>query len=476
MNKWYRSCGWMLVAAMAIQLTGCARHRTWLSAGVSQQATWLGSFPMRESGGEQLASAGGTMQPKTETSCTGEPLLAAKDNSTDSKLAKESSLKPKSASSESSRVEAASAKEAAVAQKTPELLKETPESLEPVADLDFGFEDVEPSDRGAQKQNVARSSASEIGQRDRAVASSAEEDFDDLSGLSEWEMLSEKPSAKAEIKHTAPAIKASVATGAKKVVRSTDQAQRKIDNRKQESAPVSPVAAVESRPREVDLLSLCPEAQGELREQIRALNTSDVEVLKHRLGRIGTETAAAPALEQLLKHKDGLVKMHAAFALARMQQSTPEGVRIVVNGLKSADPGQRSFAAATIAEMGPQLGVALEAFADSLDNRDQDGNFRFEDAEVLIRVKPRSQGSKNPPIRKFAVPEISPEAPGYSRLLEPAELTEPEEETTTPVEETTAPESEASVSVSEVTSEVTIVRQRVQKPNSSAVGRFSVVK
>ena len=472
MSKWYRSCGWMLVAAMAIQLSGCARHRTWLSAGVSQQTTWLSSFPLHDRSDEQLANAGDTMPPKIETSCTGEPLLTDKGNSTDSKLAKESSLKRKSSSGESSRVEAASAKEIAVARKTPELLESIPEPLEPVADLDLEIEDAEPSARGAQKQGVARSSASEIGQRDRVAASNAEEDSDDLADLSEWEMQSEKPRVKAEIKHTAPAIKASVSTGAKKVVRSTDQVQRKIDNRKHDSAPVSPVAAVDARPREVDLLSLCPDAQGELREKIRALNTNDVEVLKHRLGRIGTETAAAPALEQLLKHKDGLVKMHAAFALARMQQSTPEGVRIVVNGLKSTDPGLRSFASATIAEMGPQLGVALEAFADSLDNRDQDGNFRFEDAEVLIRVKPRRQGSNNPPLAKFVVPEISSESPGYSRLVEPAELTEPEGETTTSEDETTASESEASVSVSDVT----IVRQRVEKPNSSAVGSFSVVK
>ena len=99
-------------------------------------------------------------------------------------------------------------------------------------------------------------------------------------------------------------------------------------------------------------MSLCPDAEGELREQILFLDTSDIEVLKrsvHRIGRMGTDAeAAAPALKQLLKHKDGFVRTHAALALVRMQQSSPEAVQTVVDGLKSSDPGLRSFAAASL--------------------------------------------------------------------------------------------------------------------------------
>ena len=468
MNKWYRSCGWMLVAAMAIQLSGCARHRTWLSAGMVQQKTWLTSFPLRDNGDQMLAKADGSPQAAAAATPDG----ASKAGLSDAQLIKVSSVKSAAASTEQD-----SAKEAPEAPKTPELLDET-EPLE----LELEPESTPSPTQGVQKKSVARASAAQNGSRTQGEDRKSESDSDDLADLSEWESEAEQPRAKTVTKPSAPAAKVAASAAAKKVVRSSEQVQRKPDNRKYEPAPVRPVAATGGKSSAVELLSLCPDAEGELREQIRSLNTSDVEVLKHRLGRLGNDAAAAPALEQLLNHKDVLVRMHAAFALARMQQSTPEGVRIVVDGLKSTDPGMRSFAAATIAEMGPQLGVALEAFAESLDNRDHDGNFRFEDAEVLIRVKPRREGSNNASASKLSGSDKFSDPAGYSRVVQPNKLTESEDETAAPEpvpepvpepeEERIELEGEASVSESQVS----VVRQRVQRPSSPAVGTFSVVK
>jgi len=78
--------------------------------------------------------------------------------------------------------------------------------------------------------------------------------------------------------------------------------------------------------------------------------------------------------------------------------------------------------------MGPQLGDALEAFAESLDSRDHDGNFRFEEAEVLIRVKPRGQTAAGTSVGKYRIPVKATESTGFTRIVEPVEFTEEEPE------------------------------------------------
>lgn len=406
MNKWYRSCGWMLVAAMAIQLSGCAQQRSWLS-----------SLSWRDKDDQKLVEVEGKKKSKTSTatakkSTPGKSSKDSKDKANDSQLAKKSSTKPKSTLNDSSRAEVASAKEAAAAKKTKEPLdpflaaeleaaeskgtiaakkfeskaevaRKTAESLDPFAELEPESEIAQTSAHGAQKRDATQSSVTERASRVREAAHKVEDDLAELTDLPEWAMGGEKNKAKAELDKA----KTAASTTAKKVIRSAEDIQWELENTLKEPAPVSPTAAAKSST--VALLSLCPDAKGDVREQILSLNTSDVEVLKrslHRIGRMGTDAAAAaPALEQLLKHKDGFVRTHAALALARMQQSNPEVVQTVVDGLKSTDPGLRSFAAATLAEMGPQAGDALTALADSLDDRD--GYVRLHAAEVLIRYE-----------------------------------------------------------------------------------------
>ena len=447
----------MLVAAMAIQLSGCA-----------QQSGWLSRFTGRGKDDQKLVEVDGKKRPKTATakkSPTGKSSKDAKGKSSDSQLAKKSPTKPKISSNDSSRTEVASAKETAAAKtvkKTKEpldpFLTEELEALEskgaiaskkfegkseaarktaaandPFAEHEPESEIAQTSAHGAQKRDAGQSSAIEHASRVREAAHKVEDDVADLADLPEWAMASEKSRAKAEIKQATQAAKAELdqakaiaSTGTKKIIRSAEQVQWELENTLKEPAPASPAVAAAAKSSAVALLSLCPEARGDLREQVLALNTSDVEVLKrglHRIGRMGTDAAAAaPALEQLLNHKDGFVRTHAALALARMQQPTPEVVQTVVDGLKSKDPGLRSFAAATLAEMGPRAGDALTALADSLDDRD--GYVRLHAAEVLIRYEQWSYRSletllgcltdKDENVRwlaTYSLAELAPESP-----------------------------------------------------------------
>ena len=438
----------MLVAAMAIQLSGCAQQRSWLS-----------SITGRDKDDQKLVEVDGKKKPKTATakkSPTKKSSKDSKDESTDSQLAKKSPTRPKVSSSDSSRTEVASTKETA-ANRTAKNSKErhdpfladelealeskgamaakkiesktdaahkTVAAADPFAELEPESEIAQTSAHGTQKRGTEPTSAPERTSRVREAAHKVEDDLAQLSDLPEWARESETTRAKSELKQTTQAAKATASTGAKKIVRSAEQVQWELENTLKEPAPVSPAAAAKSSA--VALLSLCPNATGDVREQIRSLNTNDVETLKrelHRIGRMGPDAAAAaPALEQLLKHKDGFVRTHAALALARMQQSPPQAVQTVVDGLKSPDPGLRSFAAATLAEMGPQAGNALAELANSLDDRD--GYVRLHAAEVLIRYEQWSYRSletllecltdKDENVRwlaTYSLAELAPEAP-----------------------------------------------------------------
>ena len=467
MNKWYRSCKWMLVAALAVQMSGCAQQASWLS-----RVTGRGNDDRKLVEVEGKKKAGSATVKKSSTTKSSKD---STDKSTDSQLAEKSPTKPKSSSSlaDSIRSEVASAKEPSVPKRdstVAKTAKRTAEATDPflmnneldaleataskkiqtravaarkavasVASVDpFAEDDSEPtieqaSATGSQKRSPAAAPDFETGSRVREVAQQAEDDLAKLVDLPEWGIDEGAAQAKTVAKQATQTAKTQViqatskaATNANKVIRSAEQVRHQLETTLKEPAPASPVAADATKSGTVQLLSLCPAAEGELRDQIRALETNDVEGLKrglHQIGRMGTEaTAAAPALTQLLKHKDGFVRTHAALALARMQQSPPEAIQTVVDGLKSSDPGQRSFAAAALAEMGPQAGQALNALAESLDDRD--GYVRLHAAEVLIRYEQWSYRSletllgclkdKDENVRwlaTYSLAELAPESP-----------------------------------------------------------------
>ncbi len=454
MKKWYQHCGWILVAALAVQLTGCA-----------QQSSWLSRLSWRDRGDQKLVEVDDKAKTKTASTkkSTAEKSKDSKDKPKESLFAKKSSTKSKApekaktTEKESTRTEVASSKETTAPTKSPkktldpflneelEALASTGTTAKKKADAKIeaaskAIRDIDPfeehesdaeiaqtSAEGAQKPASKQSSIIEHGSRIQEATHKVEDNLADLGDLPEWALDEAVTQTKTGIKKATKAASTEIKTASANVdeiARDADQVRKELEETLKEPAPASPASAVKSTG--AALLALCPAAEGELREQIRSLNSNDVESLKrgvHRIGRMGTDAAAAaPALENLLKHKDGFVRTHAALALARMQKSPPEAVQTVVEGLKSSDPGLRSFAAAALAEMGPQAGEALTVLAESLDDRD--GYVRLHAAEVLIRYDEWSYraletllgclSDKDENVRwlaTYSLAELAPEAP-----------------------------------------------------------------
>lgn len=383
MKKWYQRCVWMLVASLALELSGCAKGSAYLSR-----------ITGRQSEDQKLVDVDGkTRKKKSDSSSKKSDSL--REKASDSQLAKKSS-KPKVESRDDSNREVADAKTS-----TKPSVKPSTKPAKKAVDADDPFLSEEmqslvdagntarkaKDDAGAligETKAKAKKTFAEESTRVQEVAHKVE---DNLADLPEWAAEGEST------------VRQEIAKASQEISKTRDSAKAIADEAKSEfshdasairdgvQSKIAKAVKTEVSPASVNLAGLCPNAQGELRELIGSLDEKDVEGLKrgvHRIGRIGPDAAAAaPAMVRLLKHKDGFVRTHAALALARMQASPPEAVQTVVNGLKSTDPGLRSFAAAVLAEMGPQAGDALATLAESL--KDQDGYVRLHAAEVLIR-------------------------------------------------------------------------------------------
>ena len=377
MKKWYQSCGWILVAALALELSGCANGSGYLSRFTGRKDD------------QKLVDVDGKTKSKKGSS-TAKKSDSLRDKASDSQLAK--STKPKVQSRDDAGQAIASKERAKPAKRMAARESMDPFESPELKDLgskvkksesDFAELADKGADSVAKATTKAAHSAADRNARVQEVGHKVEDNLADLGDVPEWAAANEADISKDLKKGRDMAKAAAVETGAT-LKGDFDDIRADVRKKLKEPAP----AASDDRPASTDLASLCPDAQGELREMVSGLKESDTEGLKrgvHRIGRMGPDAkAAAPALIHLLKHKDGFVRTHAALALARMQASPPEAVQTVVDGLKSkSDPGLRSFAAAVLAEMGPQAGDALSTLADSL--KDQDGYVRLHAAEVLIR-------------------------------------------------------------------------------------------
>ena len=391
MKKWYRSCGWMLAAALAFELSGCATGSAYLSR-------WTG----RKADDQKLVDV--DAKAKKKGASTGKKSDSLRDKAGDSQLAKKSTSKPKVQSSDDSSRQVASKETSKLGK--PVAKKPAGNPSDPFQSEEFGAlaaarakarkAEVETDSKlatlagkkvdGALKPG-AKGTTHPIAEGNPRVQEVAHKVEVNLADLPAWAQDDETPVRKKEANAGDSAKSTTAQTGAG-IRRDSDDIRdtmQKTQKTLKEPAPAR--GAAEESPASVELLSLCPDAQGELRELVRGLKDGDTEGLKrgiHRIGRMGPDAqAAAPALVRLLKHKDGFVRTHSALALARMQASPPDAVQTVVDGLKSTDPGLRSFAAAVLAEMGPQAADALSTLAESL--KDRDGYVRLHAAEVLIR-------------------------------------------------------------------------------------------
>lgn len=379
MKKWYQKTAWILVAALALELSGCASGSAYLSRMTG-----------RKSDDQKLVDVDGKAKPKKKGETT-KKSDSLRDKATESQLAKKSTPKPKVKSSDDTKQEVASAKETAKSKPVkPASAKESndpflSEEFEALAAKSAKNKKIESdtkelaskSAEGALKPTSKSAlDVSDGSSKIQEVSHKVEDNLADIGDLPEWATDGHAP-AKA-------AAKSNPAKANAETARNND-AQEQASKSK-ESAPAKKSIAAENQ-ASVDLVSLCPDAQGELRELVAGLKESDTEGLKrgvYRIGRMGPEAkAAAPAITHLLNHKDGFVRIHSALALSRMQSSPADAVQTVVDGIKSTDAGLRSFAVAVLPEMGPQAADALNSLSESL--ADQNGYVRLHAAEVLIR-------------------------------------------------------------------------------------------
>jgi len=396
MKKWYQSCGWVLITAVALQLSGCAKGSAYLSRVTGHKTDDQKLVEVDEKAKKKKGST---------TAKKGDPV---RDKAADSQLAKKSTKPKVQSSDDTTQRELASAKDSQKAKdlaKVKEATKEATKSAKkPAIDSNDPFlsEEFEALAATKAKAKKVEADATELASnvKDEAtkttdsliegrskiqeVAHKVEDNLADLGDLPEWASEG-KATIKKEVAKRQESVKTIATESGTELVRDVGDLRDEVKNIKLPGS-TKPAAQQEAADA-VELISLCPDAQGELRELITGLKENDAEGLKrgiHRIGRMGPDAkAAAPALVHLLKHKDGFVRTHSALALARMQASPPEAVQTVVDGLKSTDPGLRSFAAAVLSEMGPQAGEALSTLAESLNDRD--GYVRLHAAEVLIR-------------------------------------------------------------------------------------------
>ncbi|MCX7393390.1 MAG: HEAT repeat domain-containing protein [Planctomycetales bacterium] len=428
MKTWYRSYNWTLIALVAIPLTGCAQQSSWLSrfsktAESQKLAAVDDESKSKEAPSKKSAIVSGDKSAKD---------LDSRASATD--LAKKTKTKPKVTSSDKSSSDRTLSKtgdptkpEAKHGQRTPD---QSSDSL--IADE----ADTRETDSAIAKTERSISGADSA--RKKTVTSSrsvkprdAAREISQTSASSEKKMIQERSSVEhdADIQKAAHKIEDKLAeisdipewaseskSAAKKDVCS-DSASKEVlgdtsDLAKDVKSSVNKIAAVsentwndgesllETSLQEVSTTAIATakstaqnvldqgaKADQYLQEQIALLETKDLEVLKrrlHQIGRMGADAeAAGPKLQQLLTHQDGFVRTHAALALVRTGQTSADVVRIVVDGLKSPDPGLRSFAAVSLGEMGPAADEAISTLAPCL--KDRDGNVRLHAAEVLIR-------------------------------------------------------------------------------------------
>lgn len=422
MNKWYHPFGLVLLTAMVGQLTGCATTSEWLAKVTPKKSSQekLAAKDREKDKDKKTAAKSSTGKPKKDAVAT---------TGTDKAVAKKS--KPKidsehekyTAQSEKPRKKPGSSPDAKddpklASNKKPDVLIKTsaksdeqngedtlltfmeqidkkpaeakkPADKKPAAPVD-PFEDDElivTKKPTTAKKEVAK--ASEADQSDWTDSTPPSP----KSGKASIAAQHEEP-ANTEHEETAAADEGPI----KKVTETSEPKAKSQDNDDWAVDPVESRVEKAHKPAtrhdtaqknesSRGLIALCPDARGELRDLIAAIDQNDPDSVKHALHRIGQMTsdgdAAAPLLNKMLKNEDPFVRLHAALALVRLGISAPETVSVVTTSLKSRDASLRSFASAVLGEMGPLTNEALASLAESLN--DHDGHVRIRAAEILIR-------------------------------------------------------------------------------------------
>lgn len=379
MTKWYEPGRWLLVAALAAQLAGCA-----------QTSRMVGKWTGRDKEQQEVAEVDGRDRVKSKEKVKiASEKDAKKKASPGTKSAPEdqehvasrSKSKPgKSGDSTTAKKSPSKPKDDAVVAKTKPSTSRTPS--DPFTD-DEERPLVKKSRSGddpifaSTDQRLQPKSKKVLPDAEEADASDEETDVREVSHT-----VDRRPNADSS-------------WAAEEVVEVESRPNRKrpgrdwTGNAEVEGKLPASVAKklTKLQPSQASYLQLCPLATGDIRELVRGLDEENLDQVKrsiHKLGQIGPDAAPAlPALEQLLKHRDGHIRVHAALAMCRIDAISPIALETLTTALKNPDPGLRSFAAAVLAELGPQGGDVTPILAAALEDRD--AYVRLHVAEVLIR-------------------------------------------------------------------------------------------
>lgn len=437
MNKWYRPFGFLLIAAMVGDLSGCAQTRGLLTRKSSKKDSE-----------EKVAAADKKAGDKKSK---GKPTKTADAKSADTAIAKKSKTKSLDAEHEKFTAAHASDKKKtkdgkeeleALAKAKSKVPTKPKSKVEEKSDDDLvAF--AEKSEKQAEKSKIKPASAKKpvdeeldafaeestpkkknVVQVKKEVTKSnskvdEEDDIADWAETATHTTVKEAPAVK-KTKVVNPAesfedeletpFKTASATSSENVSEQPVQkaSPASSDDWADEPATASsvePASAKTETPAESDSWSeeapkvtkhekpkagvsdSCPGASPELREALDAIDPSDSESLKqglHRIGQFGPDGAAAkPFLLNMMKHDDPFVCVHAALATVRLKSSGPETIEVITASLRSRDASLRSFGAAVLDEMGPQSSDVLSILAKSLES--SDGQVRIRAAEILIR-------------------------------------------------------------------------------------------
>ncbi len=415
MNKWYRPFGLVLLAAMAGNLCGCA-----------QTSGWLAKKPPKKDAEEKLADSKDSKKKAREKDSKGKNSKELADlKSDESKSAlggpKNAKTKVKSAKTDDTKVVSASKADApkktkprvdplaveegadAVASTASAKPKTKPAARRSEDDLDTFLSSIENppgkvgKDKGAVKEKASDEFDTPSGNDARKnvvqVKKEVESSSDGFDGdIADWAEEKSSP-AESPIK-TAQTSKLGSSFDDEPISTTGDNPESSSDDEKFVSTEETQESRVDSPQKHSakhgvgrGMQDLCPNADGDLADVLKDLDSSDAESLKrglHQIGQMGEKgVASAPLLQKLLKHDDQFVRAHAALTMARLKLTNIESVKVVTDSLKSRDASLRSFASAVLGEMGPQSNKVLTSLAESLN--DKDGQVRLRAAEVLIR-------------------------------------------------------------------------------------------
>ena len=436
MNKWYQPFGLMLVAAMVSNLSGCA-----------STSEWMANHSWKKSSDEKLAAADGKSKSSksksgkdaddkksSKTSVASkssgkkaldtehEKFAAAqnpkkksakvKEASTDKKDELELAAKPNTNSkSTKSKASAATAKVdndedlytfMEQLEKSSVKGKAEAKKSQDREELELANDDAAPAKKGQDvvqvKKEQVKKDVAKIDEPDDiadwaepAVGTAAKKTAEVVKSDEFANDDFEKPIVTAESEHRKATNSKPVQTEelASKAAASDDGwSDEPAQTHRSVITPASRTTSdSDSNAPGLTLVALCPEAGSELERVLEKTDPNDSESLKQGLHRIGQmEQAGLPAtpfLKRMLKHDDPFVRVHAALAMARLHQTSPEAVSVVTASLKSRDASLRSFGAAVLGEMGTQADEVLNSLAASLNDRDC--QVRIRAAEVLIR-------------------------------------------------------------------------------------------